>query len=145
MKRSPTRGTRSVRSVGILTLVLGPAFGLVAGCSPGEVAHPWFTLDDPTARIVEVSEMNPGQVVVVMEPPVNRDDALAVGRSLREQAPEGAQVNARIYDDEWTARNWRTAPEQQTLEHLLVVVQIVPSTGRDRVEWVGPEPGSPDA
>lgn len=111
----------------------------LAACSGSERGHPWLRLDDPNARIIEVSDLNPGHVVIVMDLPASQEEALSLGRRIQAQAPEGATVNVRIYNDEQTARKWRTAPAPLTLQHLLVVVRIVPETGLNEVRWVGPQ------
>jgi hypothetical protein len=133
--RSPERSQRPVFPAVLLALSLLP------GCGEAEEEHPWIRLGpDSPFSIVESSGTSGGQVVILMPPEVSREEALGLGQLVRSQVPEGATVNVRLYNDETTARGWRTAPAEWTLQHLLVVVQVVPDTGLDEVRWVGPEP-----
>ncbi len=125
------------RFLGLLaTLILvGPG-----ACAEPEAEHPWIGLGpDSPHRIVEASGLEGNQAVIVMPPDVSREEALALGRMIQSQAPAGATINVRLFNDEATALSWRTAPAEWTLQHLLVVVQIVPETGLNEVRWVGPE------
>ena len=121
------------RSVVLWTIIVG-------GCSSADAGHPWLDLGDPSVhQIVEFSGVNAGQIVIAMDPSVTREDALALGRSIQSQAPPGATVNARLYDHEPTAREWRQTPAEMRIAHLLVVVSINPSTGLNEVRWVRPD------
>jgi hypothetical protein len=118
---------------------------MLMGCSSTEAAHPWLDLGESSAhQIVEFAGADAGQIVIAMEPGVTREEALALGRRIQAQAPTGARVNARLYNDEFTARGWRTAPAQMRVEHLLVLVSINPETGLNEVRWAPPDepPGS---
>ncbi len=112
---------------------------LASGCSGTSSEHPWLVLDEEEPnRIIESSGYDSGQLVLLMPENVSPDEALELGRRIQAAAPEGATVNARLFNDELSARNWRTAPEQWVRQHLLVVVQRVPDIDLDEVRWVGP-------
>ena len=116
------------------------------GCSSSESEHPWLDLgEDSRHQIVEFSGTDAGQIVIAMDPAVTREEAMELGRLIQSQAPSGATVNARLYNEETTARGWRTAPAEMRVEHLLVLVSISPRTELDEVRWVLPEEagGSP--
>ena len=113
---------------------------VLLGCSSPEPVHPWIDLGEGSFhQIVEFSGVNAGQIVVAMDPTVSRADAMELGRLIQSQAPAGATVNARLYNDEPTARGWRTAPADLRVEHLLVLVSVNPATGLDEVRWVPQE------
>lgn len=114
---------------------------LLSACGAEPVpSHPWIDLGaDSPYRILESMGSSGGQAVILMPESVSREEALALGRTIQSQAPPGIAVNVRLYNDEATARNWRTVEAQWTLQHLLVVVQVVPDTGLSEVRWVGPE------
>lgn len=113
---------------------------MLMGCSSTEAVHPWLELGEGSAhQIVEFAGADAGQIVIAMEPGVTREEALALGRQIQAQAPAGARVNARLYNDEFTARGWRTAPAQMRVEHLLVLVSINPETGLNEVRWAPPD------
>lgn len=116
------------------------------GCSSSESEHPWLDLgEDSRHQIVESSGTDAGQIVIAMDPAVTREEAMELGRLIQSQAPPGATVNARLYNEETTARGWRTASAEMRVEHLLVLVSISPRTELDEVRWVPPEEtgGSP--
>lgn len=113
---------------------------LLTGCGGSEPGHPWLDLGEGSPhRIVDFAGVDAGQIVIAMDPTVSPDEAMELGRRVQAQAPPGATVNARLYDDETTARNWSTAPAQMRIEHLQVVVSINPDTGLDEVRWVRPD------
>jgi hypothetical protein len=113
---------------------------LLASCSTDEAEHPWLELGEGSPhQIVEFSGADAGQIVIAMDPAVTREEALELGRLIQAQAPPGARVNARLYNDEFTARGWRTAPAEMRVEHLLVLVSANPETGLNEVRWAPPE------
>lgn len=125
----------TMTSIRILALLFLAA---LAACA-GDASHPWIVLPEGSAhRIVESTGIGDGQVVIAMDPAVTRDEAMQLGNLIQSQAPEGVTVNARLYNDEETARNWRTVDAQWTLQHLWVTVTVIPQTGRNEVRWVGP-------
>lgn len=110
------------------------------GCSRSEPEHPWLNLgEDSLHQIVEFSGTDAGQIVIAMNPAITREEAMELGRLIQSQAPSGATVNARLYNEESIARGWRTAPAEMRVEHLLVLVSISPTTELDEVRWVPPE------
>jgi hypothetical protein len=116
------------------------------GCSKSEPEHPWLDLgEDSPHQIVEFSGTDAGQIVIAMNPAITREEAMELGHLIQSQAPSGTTVNARLYNEESTARGWRTAPAEMRVEHLLVLVSISPTTELDEVRWVPPEEadGSP--
>lgn len=121
-------------------IVIGLVVAAASGCSDGESAHPWIDLGPDSAhRIIEYSGLDAGQVVIALDPGVTREEALALGERIEAQAPEGATVNVRLYNDEQTARNWRSAAANQRIEHLLVLVSSNSATGDVEVRWVRPD------
>ena len=119
------------------TLVL---ITVLIGCSSTEPTHPWLQLGEGSRhQIAEFSGADAGQIVIAMDPTATREEALGLGRLIQAQAPAGATVNARLYNEETTAQGWRTAPAEMRVEHLLVVVSVSPSTGLSEVRWVRPE------
>jgi hypothetical protein len=113
---------------------------MLVGCSSTEATHPWLDLGESSAHeIIEFAGADAGQIVIAMEPQVTREEALALGRLIQAQAPAAARVNARLYNDAFTARGWRTAPAQMRVAHLLVLVSINPETGLNEVRWAPPE------
>ena len=112
---------------------------VLMGCSSPESEHPWVDLGENSRhQIVEFSGTDAGQIVIAMDPAVTREEAMELGRLIQSQAPPGATVNARLYNEETTARGWRTAPAEMRVEHLLVLVSISPRTELDEVRWVPP-------
>jgi hypothetical protein len=102
--------------------------------------HPWIRLDpDSPHRILEFSGADAGQVVIAADPAISRDEALELGRLIQSQAPPGAVVNVRIFNDEATARGWRTSPANLYVSHLLVIVSSSSATGGTEVRWVRPD------
>lgn len=127
-----------------LIIILFISF-FVAACGGGDEAHPWLALPEGSPhRILEATGADEGQIVIAMDPAVTPDEALALGEWVRAQAPPGVTVNARLYNDEATARNWRTVASDWTREHLWVTVVVIPQSGRDDVRWAGPEELSPE-
>jgi hypothetical protein len=115
------------------------AAALTAACGGG-IEHPWIRLDpDSPHRIIEYSGADAGQVVIAVDPTISREDALELGRLIQSQAPPDATVNVRIYNDETTARTWRTVAGNLSVEHLLVIVSSSSATGRPEVRWVRPD------
>lgn len=113
---------------------------LLLGCQPSTPAHPWIDLGPGSPdKIVEFSGADAGQVVIAMPPTVTRDEALELGRRIQSQAPPGATVNVRLYNDEATARGWRTASNEMSTAHLLVVVESSSTAGEPEVRWVRPD------
>jgi hypothetical protein len=114
---------------------------LVAACGGGSSQeHPWIRLDPGSShRIIEFSGADAGQVVIAADPTISRDEALELGRLIQSQAPPGATVNVRIYNDEATALGWRTAPANMHVSHLLVIVSSSSATGSPEVRWVRPD------
>ncbi len=113
---------------------------VLLGCPSPEPEHPWIELGEGSLhQIVEFSGVNAGQIVVAMDPTVSRADAMELGRLIQSQAPAGATVNARLYNDDATARGWRTARADLRVEHLLVLVSVNPATGLNEVRWVPQE------
>ncbi len=88
---------------------------------------------------MEFAGADAGQIVIAMDPAVTREDALELGRLVQSQAPPGAIVNAQLYNDEGTARGWRTAQAEMRVEHLLVLVTINPASGLNEVRWARPD------
>jgi hypothetical protein len=126
------------RSARCRTWIVCSAF-LATGCGGGS-DHPWIRLDPESPhRIVEFSGADAGQVVIAADPSITREEALELGRLIQSQAPPGATVNVRIYDDEQTAREWRTAPASMNVPHLLVIVSSSTATGSPEVRWVRPD------
>jgi hypothetical protein len=127
------------------TQLLALSLATLVGCADDPGPHPWLTLPEGSRhRIVESMGPGEGQIVVAMDPEVKPEEALELGRSIQAQAPAEVTVNARLYNDEGTARNWRRVAADWTREHLWVTVVIVPESGRNEVRWVGPElPGAP--
>lgn len=113
---------------------------LLIGCAPTTPEHPWIDLGpDSPDRIIEFSGADAGQVVIAMPPTATREEALDLGRRIQSQAPPGATVNVRLYNDEATARDWRTASNEMSTAHLLVVVATSSASGRAEVRWVRPD------
>jgi hypothetical protein len=113
---------------------------LLAGCGGDSLEHPWIRLDPGSPhRIVEFSGADAGQVVIAADPNISREEAMQLGRLIQSQAPAGAVVNVRIYNDETTAREWRTAQADLNLPHLLVIVSSSSATGSPEVRWVRPD------
>ena len=120
--------------------LFAPLTLILAGCSSPEVAHPWLDLgEDSLHQMIEFTGSDAGQIVIAMDPQVTREEALSLGRQIQAQAPPGARVNARLYNEETTARGWRTAPAEMRVEHLLVLVSINPQTGLNEVRWAPPD------
>jgi hypothetical protein len=119
-------------------ITLGFLSLLVAACSDGEPEHPWLVIPegDPY-QLVEAEGPGEGQIVLALPAEATPEQALEVGRTVLEQAPAGVVVNARIYNDEATARNWRTVEAQWTLEHLWVLARRT-ADGEEELRWVGP-------
>ncbi len=112
----------------------------VVGCSSSEPEHPWIDLgENAPHQIVEFSGADAGQIVIAMDPAVTQEEAMGLGRLIQSQAPPGATVNARLYNNEATARGWRTAPAEMRVRHLLVLVSVSSATGLNEVRWVQPE------
>jgi hypothetical protein len=113
---------------------------LIIGCGSGGAGHPWF---DPSAapphEILEVGGVSSGQMVILVPAGMPPEEVMNLGRVIAAQAPADATVNARIFDDRQTAREWRTAPAAWTLQHLLVLVTATPGGGAPEVRWTGPE------
>jgi hypothetical protein len=106
----------------------------------GSDEHPWIRLDPASPhRIIEFSGADAGQVVIAADPTISREEALALGRLIQSQAPPGAILNVRVYNDEATARGWRTAPADLHVSHLLVIVSSSSATGSPEVRWVRPD------
>lgn len=139
-------GTTWPRGVLLRALLLGALPLVLAGCAEPAPEHPWIDLGPSSPhRIIEFSGGDAGQVVIAMEPTVSREQALELGRLIQSQAPPDATVNVRLYNDELTARGWRTAPADMRVAHLLVVVSTNSRTGAPEVRWVRPDsldPGS---
>jgi hypothetical protein len=116
------------------------AASLLSSCAgEPERGHPWLDLAGaPPHEIVEVSGTTGGQLVIVVPAGSAYEDVMELGRRIAEQAPPAATVNARIFDDLDTARNWRTAPGDWTVQHLLVVVTRVPGEESADVRWMRP-------
>lgn len=132
--------TLHLRVRGILTAVALLALG---ACGGGEPQHPWLSVpENADFQIIESSGVGEGQIVIAMEPPVAQARAVALGEEILAQAPADATVNARIYNDEATARNWSTVDAVWTNEHLLVVATRT-RTGGDEVRWVRGEEEGP--
>jgi len=127
------------------------AWTVLTSCAAEPVAGPtWLDLEDaPPHEIVEVSGASGGQLVIVVPSGSSQADVLELGRRIADQAPPNATLNARIFDDLDTARNWRTAPADWTVQHLLVVVTGTPESDEVDVRWMRPEEessmGAPDA
>ena len=116
------------------------AAAFLATACGDEVDHPWIRLDPGSPhRIIEFSGADAGQVVVAADPAISREEALELGRLIQSQAPPDATVNVRIYNDETTARTWRTVAGNLSVEHLLVIVSSSSATGRPEVRWVRPD------
>ena len=129
---------RSSRLVLFGRAMFAAAF-LATACGD-EVDHPWIRLDPGSPhRIIEFSGADAGQVVIAANPEISREEALELGRLVQSQAPPGATVNVRIYNDETTARTWRTVAGNLSVEHLLVIVSSSSATGRPEVRWVRPD------
>jgi|SRR5690606_7583900 len=110
--------------------------GLVA-CG-GDAGHPWLAIPDTYPhQLIESEGAGGGQLVIAVPPETSPQTALELGRVILSQAPEGVVVNARIYNDEATARNWRTVAAEWTLEHLWVLARRT-GDGDEEVRWVGP-------
>ncbi len=125
----------SIKTFSIPIIVLA-----LAGCSTSEPAHPWLDLGASSPhRIIEFAGADAGQIVIAMDPAVSREQALELGSLIQSQAPPGAIVNAQLYNDEATARGWRTAQAQMRVEHLLVLVTINPGTELNEVRWARPD------
>lgn len=75
-------------------------------------------------------------MVILVPESATREEVMALGVMIANQAPAGATVNARIFNDRVTALNWRTAPGSWTAQHLLAVVTAVPETGPPEVRWI---------
>jgi len=114
---------------------------LAAACGGGSSEeHPWIRLDPGSShQIIEFSGADAGQVVIAVDPTISRDEALELGRLIQSQAPAAAVVNVRIYNDEATARGWRTAPADLHVSHLLVIVSSSSVSGAPEVRWVRPD------
>jgi hypothetical protein len=114
---------------------------LACACAGGSSEdHPWIRLDPGSPhQIIEFSGADAGQVVIAADPGISRNEALELGRLIQSQAPPGATVNVRIYNDETTARGWRTAPALMHLSHLLVIVSSSSATGSPEVRWARPD------
>jgi len=140
--RSATPSDRSslaerLRSSPAAILLLAAVLPVMAGCSAESIEHPWLDLGSaPPHEILEVSGTSSGQLVILVPESVTREEVMALGAMIANQAPAGATVNARIFNDRATALNWRTAPGAWTAQHLLAVVTAVPETGAPEVRWV---------
>lgn len=111
----------------------------LVACASEPETHPWLSLEGaPSHEIVEVSGASQGQIVLVVPAGAPFDEVMELAERVAGQAPSGATVNARIFDDLETARAWRTAPAEWTLQHLLAVVTGSPESGPADVRWVGP-------
>lgn len=134
---------RVSESCGNLGIILLLGFGF-SGCEEAAMEHPWLDLSGtPEAQVIEVSGASQGQLVIVLPAGTSFEEVMALGERIAGQVPMDATVNARIFDDLETARAWRTAPAEWTLQHLLAVVAGGPETGRAEVRWVGPEARMP--
>jgi len=121
-------------AVVFLATVLGP---VMAGCAAESAEHPWLDLGSaPPHEILEISGTSSGQLVILVPESATREEVMALGAMIASQAPTGATVNARIFNDRTTALNWRTAPGDWTAQHLLAVVTAVPETGAPEVRWI---------
>jgi len=133
-RSSPAGRPRFSLAAIFLVAAVGP---VVAGCAADSVEHPWLDLGSaPPHEILEVSGANSGQLVILVPESATREEVMALGAMIASQAPTGATVNARIFNDRTTALNWRTAPGAWTAQHLLVVVTAVPETGAPEVRWI---------
>ncbi|MQA90581.1 MAG: hypothetical protein GEU90_10145 [Gemmatimonas sp.] len=122
---------RGVTTVLFLTLAF-------VGCGEAERAHPWLAIPETHPhQVIESVGPGQGQLVIALPPGATPPEALEVGRIVLQQAPADAIVNARIYNDEATARNWRTVDAEWTLEHLWVLARRT-GEGEDELRWVGP-------
>ncbi len=135
---APARwGGRLARAIaGCFLLAIG-----VAGCGersgPG---HPWLDLEgSPAHELLEVGGVTSGQLIVLVPENAAWAEVMELAHRIAAQVPPGTTVNARIFNDRETARNWRTAPAEWTVQHLLAVVTSVPGGGAPEVRWVGPE------
>jgi hypothetical protein len=123
-----------------LSIAFFSSAALLLGCQPSTPAHPWIDLGpDSPYEMIEFSGADAGQVVIAMPPTVTRDEALELGRRIQSQAPPGATVNVRLYNDEATARDWRTASNEMSTAHLLVTVTTSSAAGEPEVRWVRPD------
>jgi hypothetical protein len=130
---------RSSRVVTFRRAWMLTAASLAAACGGG-VDHPWIRLEAGSPhQIIEFSGADAGQVVIAADPGISRSEALELGRLIQSQAPPNATVNVRIYNDEATARAWRTVAGNLSVEHLLVVVSSSSATGRPEVRWIRPD------
>jgi len=118
-------------------LLVASAGPVVAGCTAESVEHPWLDLGSaPPHEILEVSGTSSGQLVILVPESATREEIMTLGTMIARQAPAGATLNARIFNDRMTALNWRTAPGAWTAQHLLAVVTAVPETGAPEVRWI---------
>jgi hypothetical protein len=140
MRRLPSTPARSHGRLAAALLCAG----LVVGCGAEEApAHPWLDLAGaPTHEILEVSGTTGGQLVIYVPPESTQEAVVDLGRRIADQAPPNATLNARIFDDRETARNWRTAPADWTIQHLLLVVTRLPGEPVE-LRWMQPDPALP--
>ncbi len=123
---------------------LVPALALVlTACAGADAAseHPWLQLPAAAGHtIVESTGVSGGQVVIALDSATTPETAIQLGHEILRQAPPQVTLNVRLYNDEATARNWRTVPADWTQEHLWVLVRSSAEGGAE-VRWVGPEDG----
>jgi hypothetical protein len=118
--------------------ILLTALTTLTACGGGEPEHPWLAIPENVPyQLIEAEGPGEGQLVIAVPGDATPQEAIDLGRLILQQAPTDAVVNARIYNDEATARNWRTVEAQWTLEHLWVLARRT-GDGEDEVRWVGP-------
>jgi len=129
-------GPRTWRRARRFPLLL-PLF-LLAGCGGAAPQHPWLAPEGAPLpfQILESLGSSGGQLVLLVDYTASPEEVLELGEWVLTRAPAGSTVNARIFNDENTALQWRTAPAIWTLEHLLAVATQNPSTGTRQVRWV---------
>jgi hypothetical protein len=88
---------------------------------------------------LEVAGSTGGQLIIFVPPEAPDEAVLDLAARIADQAPPNSTVNARIFDDRDTARNWRTAPADWTVQHLLAVVTHLPGDSAAEVRWMQQE------
>ena len=133
------RSKRSKPTQPAMRTLTGLVLLLATAACGSDVAsgHPWLAIPaEYPHQVIESEGAGQGQLVIAVDPGVTPEQALEVGEIVLQQAPADIIVNARIYNDEATARNWRTVDAQWTLEHLWVLARR--TADEDELRWVGP-------